>query len=167
MLISCELDTIPQKNSHKSPQFPVIYGCFDGYTVTKRRRSAVDSGALCLFAGPGRIKDKGFAVNALGNGRILFVGTDHNAVKGAEIAAARVVCALGNGTCDRMIGLLLFHFRIPSLRLIRDPARNPVLVLSGTAGFIHPSAGKSIPAGEKLFEKSFSPAPPFQKLSNK
>jgi hypothetical protein len=32
-----------------------------------------------------------------------------------------VVCALGNGVGDRMIGLLLFHFRIPSLHLFGVP----------------------------------------------
>lgn len=66
-------------------------------------------------AGLGGVKDEGFAVHALGNGGVLFVGTDHDAVKRAEIAGAGVVCALGNGAGDRMIGLLLFHFRIPSL----------------------------------------------------
>ena len=35
--------------------------------------------------------------------------TDHNTVKGTEIAAAGVVCTLGYGAGDRMIGLLFFH----------------------------------------------------------
>lgn len=74
--------------------------------------------ALCFFSGLCSVKNERFAVYALGYGRILFVGADHDAVKGAEITSAGVVCALGNGTCDRMIGLLLFHFQRPSLPLI-------------------------------------------------
>ena len=62
-----------------------------------------------LFAGLGGIQNKGFTVHTLGNGRILFMRTDHNTVKGTEIAAAGVVCTLGYGAGDRMIGLLFFH----------------------------------------------------------
>ena len=61
-------------------------------------------------AGLGSVEDEGFAVNALCDGGVLFVSTDQNAVKDAEIAAAGMICALGNGAGDRMIGLLLFHF---------------------------------------------------------
>ena len=60
-------------------------------------------------AGLGCVKDEGFAVHTLGNGGVLFVSADHDAVKGTEIAGAGVVCALGNGAGDRMIGLLFFH----------------------------------------------------------
>ena len=72
-------------------------------------------------AGLGCVKDEGFAVHTLGNGGVLFVSADHDAVKGTEIGGAGVVCALGNGAGDRMIGLLLFHFRIPSLHLFGVP----------------------------------------------
>jgi len=121
MLKNCESDTIPQKNSHKLPQLTIIYGCNDGYTV----RGAANSGArlaaaLRVFAGLGCVKNKGLAVYALGNGGVLLMCADHDAVKRAEIAAAGVVRALRYGTCDRMIGLLLFHFRIPSLFLFRE-----------------------------------------------
>ena len=134
MLKNCESDTIPQKNSHKLPQLTIIYGCNDGYTV----RGAANSGArlaaaLRVFAGLGCVKNEGLAVNTLGNGGVLLMSTDHDAVKRAEIAAACVVRALRYGTCDRMIRLLLFHFRIPSLFLIRESSdsRPSMIRLSG------------------------------------
>ena len=50
---------------------------------------------------------------------------DHDAVKGTEIAGAGVVCALGNGAADGLVGgvagvsaagiLVLVHFRFPFL----------------------------------------------------
>ncbi len=72
--------------------------------------------AVSGTAGLGCVENEGFTVHALGNGGVLFVSADHNTVKGTEISGAGVVCTLGNGAGDRMIGLLLFHFQIPSLQ---------------------------------------------------
>jgi len=137
MLKNCESDTIPQKNSHKLPQLTIIYGCSDGQTVRIPQDSSGSgtrlAAALRVFAGLGCVKNEGLAVNTLGNGGVLLMSTDHDAVKRAEIAAACVVRALRYGTCDRMIRLLLFHFRIPSLFLIRESSdsRPSMIRLSG------------------------------------
>lgn len=57
-------------------------------------------------------ENKGFAVDALVDGGVLFVSADHNAFKSAVVAAFRMICTLGYGAGDRMIGFLdLFHFR--------------------------------------------------------
>ena len=94
-----------------------------------RRRAAPG-----LFTGLGGVQDKGFAVHTLGNGRILFVRADHNAFKSAEIAGAGVVCTLGYGAGDRMIGLLFFHVHFknhPWIIRFRKSSGIPDIVLSG------------------------------------
>jgi hypothetical protein len=73
--------------------------------------------AVCAVAVLAGAEHEGFAVNALVHGGVLFVGADHNSFESTVIAGMSVVCALGHGAGNGMVGLFdLFHFGYRPLR---------------------------------------------------
>ena len=58
--------------------------------------------------------NEGFAVNALANGRVCFMGGNAYLIERAVIFVAAVILALLYGTFDGGIGRLVFHYKIPS-----------------------------------------------------
>ena len=63
-----------------------------------------------------------FVPSALVHGGVLFVGADHNSFERAVVAGASVICALGYGAGNGMVGLFdLFHLRVPSFEKFHPP----------------------------------------------
>ena len=58
-------------------------------------------------------EDEGFAIGTLDHSGVLLVGTHADSLKGAVVALAGVVSALGNGALDLVVGVVLVHFHNP------------------------------------------------------
>ena len=57
-------------------------------------------------------ENKGFTVYALGDGGVGFMGADNHTFQSTVVFALSMVCTVGYGTGDTMIGLLDFHNKL-------------------------------------------------------
>ena len=53
---------------------------------------------------------EGLAVGALVHGGVCLVGTDHDPIQRAVVLVLAVVCALGNGAFDALVGIAVHSF---------------------------------------------------------
>ena len=80
--------------------FPYDYftGFFHYRQEKRKRRQTPPQLRVLLLA-------EGLAVGALVHGGVCFVGADHDAVQRAIVLVFAVVCTLGNGALDALVGI--------------------------------------------------------------
>lgn len=81
---------------------------------------------------------EGLAVCALVHRRIVFVRTDSDAVERTIIRGGAMICTLGNGAFNALVGLAVIHLRTPPFKVLCfcKRGRNPIV----TSILVYPSA---------------------------
>ena len=74
---------------------------------------------------------EGHAVGALIHGGVGLMGTHQDPLQGAVVSAVAVVCALGNGALDALVGMTVhvFFLLLLKVRLVWPKKPNPCKAL--------------------------------------